>query len=449
MAEIRLLQVDDEQSQRELLSGFLGKNGFCVTEAGSGEEALELYHSVCSPVALIDMKMPGMNGIELLTRLKEINPFIQIIVLTAFGTVESAVAAMRAGAYDYVTKPVENLDELLLKLRSAAERNRLIIDNEAMSERLSEVFPESDMLGESAVMRRLKEMVATVAPRDATILITGPSGTGKELVARMIHALSDRGQARLVAINCAAFPETLLESELFGYEKGAFTGASQSKQGRFELADGGTLFLDEIGEMTLSMQVKLLRVLDDHTIERLGSVKGRKLDIRLIAATNRNLESMIEEKRFREDLYYRLNVIRIDMPPLAERGGDILLLARHFLSRFARKIGRDIKGISAEAAALLSAYHWPGNVRELENVIERAVVLTRGESLSANDFAGISSREPAAGTGSVRTLAEVEKSAISSCLEANDWNIGSTAELLGIHRNTLRTKIKQYGIKQL
>jgi len=447
MKKRKLLLVDDEASQRELLSGYLGKNGYEVYTAGSGEEALEQYHTVFAPVALVDMKMPGMNGLQLLSRLKEINPFIQVIVLTAFGSVETAVAAMKAGAFDYLTKPVEDLDELILKLGKAAEQNRLIVDHEVMSERLAEVFPSSEIIGKSTAIQEVKQMITLVAPKEATVLITGPSGTGKELVARAVHAYSPRADKKLVAINCAAFPENLLESELFGYEKGAFTGADKAKQGRFELADGGTLFLDEIGEMPLGMQVKLLRVLEERRIERLGSVKDIALDIRIIAATNRDLKQMVEEGTFREDLFYRLNVIQIHLPPLRERAGDVLLLANEFISRAAKKIGKPISGIDSEAAEVLANYAWPGNVRELENIVQRAIILTRSNTITKSDLTGLAvPTADRASAGRIMPLSEVEKNHIKYCLDQLDWNISLTAEKIGVHRNTLRAKIKEYNL---
>jgi two-component system response regulator HydG len=448
MSQEKLLLVDDEAGQRELLAGFLSSHGYQITEADSGQAALDVYHSVFAPLAIVDMKMPGMSGLELLERLRGVNPFLQVIVLTAFGSVESAVSAMRSGAYDYMTKPVEDLDELLLKLEKAAAQNRLVVDNQIMSERLDDFFPDTDIIGESPAIQKVREMISLVAPKDATVLITGPSGTGKELVARAVHALSPRADKRLVAINCAAFPETLLESELFGYEKGAFTGADKARQGRFELADGGTLFLDEVGEMPLTMQVKLLRVLEERSIERPGSVKEIKLDIRLLAATNRDVDKMVKEGRLREDLYYRLNVVNVHLPPLTDRAGDVMLLAKRFVEKYARKIGKKIDGLNAAAAAKLTTYHWPGNVRELENIIERAIILTRSNTLTEDDLAGIDGTAAPSRTGQIRPIAEVEKDHIRFCLQQLDWNIGQTADRLGIHRNTLRAKIKEYALRK-
>ncbi|MBK7141109.1 MAG: sigma-54-dependent Fis family transcriptional regulator [bacterium] len=448
MKPIKILVVDDEVQQRELLSGYLSRRKFEVTTASGGEEALEKYASVFSPLAIIDMKMPGMSGIELLGKLRELNPFIQVLVLTAFGSVETAVAAMRAGAYDYLTKPVEDLEELLIKLEKAAAQNQLIVDHAVMSERIAEAFPNSELIGESTAIRKVKELVAQVAKSDATVLVTGASGTGKELVARELHALSGRAEKRLVAINCAAFPETLLEAELFGYEKGAFTGADKAKQGRMELADGGTLFLDEIGEMPLTMQVKLLRILEDRKIQRLGAMKEISLDFRLIAATNRDLELMIKEGKFREDLFYRLNVIRVTIPPLRERGGDILILARTFLQRSSRRLGRDLTGFSPEAVSLLSNYGWPGNVRELENIIERAVVVASGRSITAADLTGLTPTSGEQQSAAPRTLEEVEKEHIKRMLEQTDWNVVQAAEILGVHRNTLHNKIKEFKLER-
>ncbi len=447
MATRKILLVDDEAAQRKLLAGFLAKKGYEIAEAGSGEEALGIYQTSFAPVAVVDMKMPGMSGLELLEKLREINPFIQVIVLTAFGSVETAVSAMQRGAFEYLTKPVEDLNELTVKLDRAAEKFQLVRDNQVMATRLAEVFASSEIIGESPAIQKVKELISVVAPQDATVLITGPSGTGKELVARAIHALSGRAANRMVAINCTAFPETLLEAELFGFERGAFTGADKAKQGRFELADGGTLFLDEIGEMSLGMQVKFLRVLEEHVIERLGGTKPIPLDIRLVAATNRDLEAMVAEGKFREDLFYRLNVIRVNLPPLRERPKDVLLLAAKFIADGARKVGKSVKGLSPEAAAALTSYGWPGNVRELENVIQRAMVMTRSEFLTVDDL-GLARKSDSKSTGTIRPIAEVEKEHIKYCLDQLNWNLGETAEQLGIHRNTLRAKIKEYGLEE-
>jgi len=447
MAQKRVLLVDDEAGQRDLLKGFLTKRTYEVLAAASGEEAVAQYHNYFAPVAIVDMKMPGMNGIQLLGRLKDINPFIQVIVLTAFGSVETAVQAMKAGAFDYLTKPVGDLEELLIKLEKAAAQNQLIVEAEVMREKLNDIFPDTELIGESKGIKDVRKLIALVGPKDTTVLITGASGTGKELVARGIHAMSPRREKRLVSINCAAFPENLLESELFGYERGAFTGADKIKQGRFELADGGSLFLDEIGEMPLVMQAKLLRVLEDHTIERLGSIKQIRLDIRLITATNRDLKLMVREKRFREDLYFRLNVVEINLPPLQDRGGDILILAKKFIEKYSKKIGKDIKGIDSAGAKTLTAYDWPGNVRELENVIERALILTQSNQITKEDLVGLTSTTAeSSASGEIRPIAELEKKHIKRCLELNGWNIGKSAEQLGVHRNTLSSKIKEYNL---
>jgi len=446
MNPTKLLIVDDEAAQCQMLAGYLAKKNFEIVQAGSGEEALEKYASFLAPVAVVDMKMPGMGGIELIGRLRELNPLVQIIVLTAFGSVETAVDAMKAGACHYQTKPVE-LEELLLNLMKAAEQHRLILDNQILNETVRERFGGGELIGQSPAIKKAIELINLAAPGDTTVLITGASGTGKELAARALHALSPRKEGRFVPVNCAAIPETLLESELFGHEKGAFTGAIKRRLGKFEIADGGTLFLDEIGDMPPTMQAKLLRVLEDKNVERLGAEDSVALNVRVVAATNRDLKQWIAEGKFREDLYYRINVVTIPLPPLVERPGDILLLGQKFLADFTGRLGKKISGFTSGAAAALNAYSWPGNVRELQNVIERAVVLCRGDVIDKGDLPGLAITE-APVSENIEKLAELESRHIRRMLERMDWNLGQTAEVLGIHRNTLRTKIKEYGIEK-
>jgi len=446
MSPTKLLLVDDETGQRQMLAGYLEKKGFTIKDASSGEEAIQIYPSFFSPLAVVDMKMPGMSGLELISRLKEINPFIQIIVLTAFGSVETAVEAMKQGAFHYQTKPVD-LEELLMNLHKASEQHRLILEHKILNDTVRERFGSSEIIGQSEAVKKVLELMHLAAPGDSTILIHGASGTGKELVARGIHALSPRKDGRFVAVNCAAIPENLLESELFGFEKGAFTGAEKRKPGKFELADGGTIFLDEIGDMPLSMQAKLLRVIEDKKVERLGGEENISLDLRLMAATNKDLVQMMKEGKFRDDLYYRLNVISVNIPPLSDRHGDILLLADKFLRDFTRKLGKPINGFTSEAGASLVSYSWPGNVRELQNVIERAVVLSRGDVITLKELPGFEAGASQAELPSEK-LADLEKQQIKKILDLMGWNIGKSADILGIHRNTLRTKIKEYNLSE-
>ncbi|MCK5126463.1 MAG: sigma-54-dependent Fis family transcriptional regulator [candidate division Zixibacteria bacterium] len=443
----KILIVDDEISQRDMLAGFLKKKKFEVLTASNGVDALEKYGSFFSPLAIIDMKMPEMGGPELLEKLRELNPFIQVIVLTAFGTVETAVNAMRAGAFGYLTKPV-NLDELLVNLKKANEQNRLVVDNDILRRTRTELADMPELIGDSEPMMKIRSLISRVGPSDASVLITGPSGTGKGLVAEIIHQLSPRKDNSFVPLNCASLPETLLESELFGHEKGAFTGADKRRAGRFELADTGTIFLDEIGDMTAPMQAKLLRVLEDGTFEPLGSDKSKKVDVRLISATNRDIQKFIDEGKFRQDLYFRINTVNIEMPPLCDRGGDILLLAERFLSSSAKKMNKKIEGISEDAAAVMVAYHWPGNVRELQNVIERAVVLTIDDIIDVDVLPGLSGRESQSLAFKKISLSEMEKEHITAVLNSENWNMQKSSEILGIHRNTLRQKIKDYGIEK-
>lgn len=450
MALYRILVVDNEKAQREQLAGFLKKQGFSATTAGSGREAIDICLDKSFEVALVDLKMPEMDGIELLEKLKQIDPEVQVIMMTAYGSVETAVDAMRLGAYHYVSKPV-NLKEVELLINKALDNHHLLMENKYLKDELEQKYGDLRIIGKSRAIREVLSTVSRVATTRSTVLIRGESGTGKELVARAIHGLSDRADKRFIPVSCAALPETLFESELFGHEKGAFTGAIRTREGRFKLADGGTLFLDEVGDIPLETQVKLLRVIESQEFERLGGKDTLKVDVRIISATNQELEEKIKEGTFREDLYYRLNVISIVIPPLRERKEDILMLVDHFINKANQKCGRSVKGITPEFKDILLHYGWPGNVRELENAIERGVVLSRTEVIDEadlSDFAlgpgGKFGQFPLASA----SLKEVEENHIIRVLDQNDWNLAKSAEVLGIHRNTLRLKMREYGIER-
>ena len=450
MALYRILIVDDEESQRQQLAGFLKKQGFSVTTAESGPDAITICQDKNFEVALIDLKMPGMDGIELLKKLKESNPEIQVIMMTAYGSVESAVEAMKLGAYHYVNKPI-NLEELKLNVKKALESYHLLMENKYLKEELEEKYKDVQIIGDSKEIRGVLSTVSRVAKTKTTVLIRGESGTGKELVARAVHGLSERADKRFLPVSCAALPETLLESELFGHERGAFTGAIKKREGRFELADGGTLFLDEVGDIPMETQAKLLRVIESQEFERLGGKETLKADVRIISATNQDLEKKIREKSFREDLYYRLNVISIFIPPLRERKEDILLLVDHFIKKANQRCGRSVKGITPEVKDIIMNYDWPGNIRELENVIERGVVLSRTDAIDKGDlpYLGLVSDKsleyvpPAS-----HSLKDMEKDHILRVLKKTNWNLKKSAEILGIHRNTLRLKMQEYGIQK-
>ncbi|HEV8616830.1 MAG TPA: sigma-54 dependent transcriptional regulator, partial [Methylomirabilota bacterium] len=383
----RLLVADDDPGLRESLERTLTREGYRVTLASDGRAALERVQAGGIDLILTDLKMPGLTGLELLRAAKAIAPDVDVILLTAFGTVEEAVKAMKDGAYDFLTKPFRR-EQLLKLIDKALERRALIEQNKVLRQQLEDLRGKGQVIGASPAFRRMMTLVDQVADSAATVLIQGESGTGKELVARAIHERSPRSHRPFVAVNCAALPETLLESELFGYEKGAFTGAAGRKEGRFELADGGTLFLDEVADLSPVTQPKILRVLQEGEFERLGGTRSLRVDVRIVAATNQDLSQMVKDKRFREDLFYRLNVITINVPPLRDRREDIPVLAHHFVRIYAAKNNRRLEGLTDEAVRQLEAYSWPGNVRELENVIERAVVLARGARIDVADLPG-------------------------------------------------------------
>ena len=445
---MKILVVDDEPAQRELVSGFLARHGFEVTTARDGAEALERFRREPVDLILTDQKMPGLSGLELTQAARAVNPEVAVVLMTAYGTIEHAVAAIKAGATDYLTKPL-NLDELLHRLGQVRDHQRLLGENRELRAALQERHRVEGILGESGRMQEVLSLVRRVAASDATVLIRGESGTGKELIAKAIHYASRRAEGPLVRVNCAALPETLLESELFGHEKGAFTGAQATRRGRFELAHGGSLFLDEIGDLPPHLQVKLLRVLQEREIERVGSSRPIPVDVRLLAATHRDLEALVKAGGFREDLYYRINVVTLVVPPLRERREDIPLLLDHFLSKFARANGKTIRGLTREARDTLLRYDYPGNVRELENLMERAVVLTRDEVIGRADLPlSVRDAEPESGeaTGLPAAVEGLERRMIRDALARADGVQTRAAELLGISERVLRYKLRKYGL---
>ena len=446
-----ILVADDEPAQREMVSGFLKKQGFEVIAADSGEKALELFRQDTCDLVLTDQKMANMSGLELLQAVHAINPETPVILITAFGTIEAAVAALKEGAIDYLTKPL-NLDELLHRIRQVSDHHRILNENRELREALQERHRIEGIVGESGPMLEVLSMVRRVAPSEATVLIRGESGTGKELIAKAIHFGSPRGRGPLVKVNCAALPEALLESELFGHEKGAFTGAVSSRQGRFELANGGTIFLDEIGDLPLHLQAKLLRVLQEREYEKVGSSRPVKVNVRILAASHRPLEALIKAGQLREDLYYRLNVVTILIPPLRERRSDLSLLIEHFVRRFAEKNGKMIRGLTPEGRDILLRYDYPGNVRELENIIERAVVLTRDDVIASGDLPltvqepEIADRDPE--TNLTAAVEALERRMIRDALARSDGVQTRAAELLGIGERALRYKLIKYGFRE-
>jgi len=449
----KLFVVDDEREMVELIALGLKKRGFTSTTFTSGADALAAIPTSDVDVIITDLNMKGLSGLELCQRVVLDRPDIPVIVLTAFGSFETAVGAMRAGAYDFVTKPVE-IEALAIAVRRAAEHRALRGQLERLTEVVANTRGRGDLIGASPAMQQVYQLIDQVSGTDATVLITGESGTGKEVVARAIHDRSRRKEGPFVALNCAAVPEQLLESELFGLSKGAFTDAKQNRQGLFQQASGGTLFLDEVGDMALTTQPKLLRALQERKVRPVGAEAEITTDVRLVTATNRDLEEMVEDKRFREDLYYRINVIHIPLPPLRVRGGDVLLLAQHFLRHYATVLDKKVLGLSAAAAERMLAYEWPGNVRELGNCIERAVALAHFEEVQVEDLPdkvrSQQTRRTTAMSGSnlpeLLSLEEIERRHVLLVLEACDGNRTDAAKILDLDRKTLYRKLLRWGV---
>jgi DNA-binding NtrC family response regulator len=440
-----ILIVDDEPSVRDSLYHWFRKDGFRVAAAENAHVALERFKTDDWDLALLDIKMPGMDGMELQRRLRQVAPNTTVVMITAHGTIETAVEALKCGAFDYVTKPVDP-DDLTRVVWKALEHKRIKTENVRLRAKIDELGEDHEIVGESPEIQQVIELVKTLAQNDVSVLIRGESGTGKELVARAIHTGSPRRYFPLVPVNCGAVPEPLLESELFGHERGAFTGAAHRRQGRLEQADGGTLFLDEIGSISPRMQVELLRVLDTKEFTRIGGNRAIHVDFRVVCATNQDLEQLIQDKLFREDLYFRINVFPIELPPLRKRASDIPLLARHFLADCATRLDKQIHDFSDGALNKLLDYDWPGNVRELANTVERAVVVADGPVLQVDDLplmapaGSIAARDDA--------LAEMERVHVARVLAKTEWNISQAAKLLQVDRTTLYKKIKKYDLKK-
>jgi two-component system, NtrC family, response regulator HydG len=450
-ADPKILIVDDDAAHRRMLDTVLTGEGYRITQADDGEAAVEAVEADFYDLVLMDVRMPLMDGLQAQQRIREISPGIPIIIMTAYASVGTAVGAFKAGAADYLAKPVD-IDELKILIEKVLHHHRLEQENQ-QQEQLADRSSFSEIIGRSSVMSAMFETISLVAPSDATVLIYGESGTGKELVANAIHRNSPRREYAFIKLNCAALTETLLESELFGHEKGAFTGAITRKQGLFLSADRGSIFLDEIGEMSPATQAKILRVLQDQEFQPVGADRIIKVNVRVIAATNKNLPAAIASGTFREDLFYRLNVVQITAPPVRERRKDIPLLADHFLERYAKKNNRLLKGFTPRALDSLMRYEWPGNVRELENVIERAVILTRGDTITAAELPealralqGSDEENEPAQIEPVHTLKEAEKQMILKTLAQTGGNRTRTAQILAISRRSLQLKLKEYGI---
>lgn len=441
--------VDDERTQLEFVGGFLDKAGFEVALMGSAAEAVERFRGEAFDLVLTDQRMPDMSGLDLLKECRALDPEVAVIIMTAYGSIETAVSAMKEGATDYLTKPL-NLEELRLRIERVKRGHQLLRENTELREALQERHRIEGVIGESGQMQEVLDLVRRVAPSDATVLLRGESGTGKELIAKAIHYASARKKGPLVKVNCAALPETLLESELFGHEKGAFTGAFATRKGRFEIADKGTLFLDEIGDLPAHLQAKLLRVLQEREFERVGSNHAITSDVRIITATNQDLDQLMRQGVFREDLYYRLNVVTIILPPLRDRRQDLPALIDHFLRKFAEKNGKTIQGFSRDARDALLRYDYPGNVRELENLVERATVLTRDDIIGIGELP-LTIKETRPGSGDQTNLSAavegMERRMIVEALEAAAGVQTKAADNLGISERALRYKLQKYGLR--
>ena len=440
-----ILVVDDEAAIRESLKDWLMEDGYSVALAIDGENAIAMVQESQYDVILLDLKMPGIDGLETMRRIKEISPDSEVLMMTAYASVDTAVQAMKEGAFDYLVKPFDP-DEVDLQIKKILAHREMRIENIMLRKRLEEQYQYDEIIGKSEVMQEIFDLIDRVAPSDSTVLITGESGTGKELIAQALHGNSGRCFMPFVAINCGSLPDSLLESELFGYEKGAFTGADHTKRGRFEMAQGGTILLDEIGDISLKTQVDLLRVLQQKEIFRLGGEGAIDVDVRILAATNRDLKASIAKGDFREDLFYRLNVIAIHVPPLRERNEDIPLLANAFVKQQCMEMNKEVVKISPGAMRQLMDYHWPGNVRELENIIERALVIGTGREIMTDDLP--LSRGDTCAADSPKSLKMMEKAHISRILEQTNWNISKAAREMDIDRQTLYNKMNKYAIKR-
>ncbi|MBF0468592.1 MAG: sigma-54-dependent Fis family transcriptional regulator [Desulfamplus sp.] len=454
MHQTRVLIVDDELIIRESLAGWLERDGHQIMTAESGEKCIEILKNQSFDILLVDIKMDGISGVDVLKHVKEHYPDIDVIMITAFGSIPSSVEAMKAGAYDYLLKPFDpnELGVLIEKLTDHQSRKR---ENQYLKEEFKERSRFESMIGQSAAMQEIFKLIQDIQETRSTVLITGETGTGKGMAAKAIHTSSPLKEGPFVSVNCGAIPEQIMESELFGHQKGAFTDAKETRKGRLEMARGGTLFLDEIGEISMRMQIDLLHVLEERVFYKVGGTQPIAANFRVVAATNSNLEKAIQDRTFREDLYYRLNVIALTMPPLRKRKEDIPLLANHFLHKFVQEINKPVERISRDATDELMLYNWPGNVRELSNAVERAVVVCRSHTIEAVDLPIVSpecmgSNEPSVpGHPSVKTLNDLEKHHIFNILNENEWNIARSAASLGIDRSTLYSKIKRYDLQKI